>query len=84
MTIIYYFNVIINMSIITDPTFSRALKTFICFLIITSCLLNYFFEKSTVFTFFYYAILLIRLLTVSTPKFDLKGLLNLSSTHTYF
>ena len=42
----HYFNITINIGIITDPTFSRVLKIFIILLVITSSLLKCFFITS--------------------------------------
>ena len=76
---ISYFNTSINIIIITDPTFSRILTTFIVFFSHRKFFAKMFFHHFiTMFTFFNHAINEI----ASFPKYDLKGLLNLSSTHT--
>ena len=56
MTMISYFNININISIITDPTFSRVLKIFIIFFSHHKFSVKMFFHHITgIFTFFNHA-----------------------------
>ena len=74
------FNITINTITITNLTFSRVLKIFI-FFFNTSSLLECFFITSLQYLLSL-IIILIKLWTASSPRYDLKGLLNLSSTNT--
>ena len=54
-TMIFYFNITINVIIITDPTFSRVLKIFIIFFGHRKFFVKMFFHHITaIFTFFNY------------------------------
>ena len=57
MTLISYFNIIIKIIIVTDPTVSKALKIFIVLFSHPNFFVKLFFHHSTaIFTFFNYTI----------------------------
>ena len=82
MTMIFYFKIVTNIIIITDPTFSWVLNVFVIFFSIKSSLLKCFFITSLLYLLSS-VILLIKLWTSYQPKYDLKGLLNFWSEHNY-
>ena len=81
MTIISYFNITINKIIITVSTFSRVVKIFIALVSHHKFLLKCFFITSVQYLL-PSTMLLIKLYALSLAEYDLKGLLNLSSTYT--
>ena len=83
MTMISYFNIIIIIIIATNATFIRILKILIVFFSDCKFFVKFFFITPLQYLFSS-IILLIKYLTRSSPKYSLKGLLNLSSTNTTF
>ena len=80
-TMITDFNIILNIIITTDQKFSRVLKIFIVLFGHYKFFVKMFFHHITgIVTFFHHTIN--EMQTASSPKYVLKGLLNLSSTHT--
>ena len=81
VTMISYFNITFNKSIITDSTFSRDLNIFFIFFIHNKFLLWCLFITQLQYLITL-ALLQIKLWPAFWPKYHLKVLLNWSSTHT--
>ena len=81
MTIMSYFERTTNISIIIDPTLTRVLKNFIIYFSHHIFFIKMFCHHITAALAFFYH-LINEIGNSSLPKYDLEGLLNLSSTHT--